>query len=425
MLRILNESLEIIGTIITCTSISLSRRFCDVGSFEIQLPQSACPNFVKDGVYIRFRDFYGIISYVYQDNSYVTIKGYDLKGLLKQRVAFGSKSGAVETVIKEYVAENTEGNRAFPLFCVTEDQARGDEISNEISKTGDKLDNVIKSICEAHKIGYDVFVSGKELCFDVVEPKVKNVTFCKRKNNISTYEYTSDRLNEVNSVYRVLTPSGFKITAEKDGSSWKETCEGGTACFKNGLIYKIEDKLTIGATSGAAKHYFYARLSLSSEKAEIIASSVPPSTQEDSESQFYMFLGWVDDDGNVLNNEVSERIVIVSDDSVSGLLRKEGTLSLSGDNDENAEALTQYLSDNAAQESIEAEILSFDGYKSEWDLGDFVNIKLEAFGEVLTVSRQISEVTEVFESQNHRLSLVFGSPREGILRKIAKGRLKL
>lgn len=425
MLRILNESLEVIGTIPNCTSISLSRRFCDVGSFEIQLLQSICPNFIKDGVYIRFRDFYGIISYFYQDDAYVTIKGYDLKGLLKQRVAFGNKSGAAETVIKAYVSENTEGNRAFPLFCVASDRATGDEISNEIAKAGERLDNVIKNICEAHKIGYDVFVSDGKLCFDVVEPKVKSATFWKRKNNIGAYEYTYDRLNEVNSVYRVLTPSGFKITAKKEGSSWTETCEGGTACFKNGSVYKIEEKLTIGATSSAAKHYFYARLTLGNEKAEIIASNVPPSEQEDSKGQLYMFLGFVDDDGNVLNNEVSERVVIASDDSFSGLLRKEGILSLSGDNDENAEALAQFLSDNAAQESIEAEILSFDGYKSEWNLGDFVNIKLEAFGEILTVSRQISEITEVFESGNHRLSLVFGSLREGILRKIAKGRLKL
>ena len=419
MIRILDENLKVIETVITYTSISWTHRYTDVGSFEMQIPLAHCPVHLKDGVYIRHYDNYGIIRYIHQDNAYISVQGYDLKGLLSCRVAFGSKSGKLETVLKEYVSQNTQGNRSFPLFNIAEDKQSGEDITYNPEGAGERLDNLCKTICEQNGIGYKVYVKDENIYFDMTFPDIKDYTYSKRRNNISEYEYTKDNLDDINCAYQVLKPEGFKLSV--DGN--KITVGTGTACFNNGAVYSVEEEYAnLYSSSGA--HYFYVSCRLSDERVSVFESSVKPSGKPDTSDMLYFYIGHVTD-GKIYDNEVSERIVrVIDNDSYVGHARKEGIIELSGNNDENAQSLDNYLNENKAVENIQASIFDPKNYKKEWQLGDYINVRLDVMGEALTVSRQVSEVTEVFESGNHTVSCVFGNVRESVLRKIIKGRMR-
>lgn len=423
MIRILDENLNVLETITAYTSASWTHRFTDVGSFEVHIPLEKCPALLNQAVYIKHYDNYGIISYLHQDNSYVSIKGYDLKGLLSYRMAFGSKSGKLETVTKEYVTENTQGKRAFPLFSVSEDKQTGDDVTYIIETPGERLDNLCKNLCEQYGIGYTIYVKDKQILFDTVSPTVRDYTYSKRRNNINSYEYTKDKLNDINCAYRVLTPSGFKMIPDEDDINGV-TIEPGVACYKDGYVAKITEEHRFGVLN-TRPYYFYVSYNPSTKNVTVNTSStLTPEKMAASTSPLYFYIGCLTT-GVVSENNVSSRIIrVIDNDTLVGLERKEGIVSFGKNNAENAETLNKYLTENKEVENIQAGILDPSNYRKEWELGDYINIRIDVMGETLTVSRQVSEITEVFEPGNHTVSCVFGNVRESIIRKLMKGRLK-
>lgn len=69
------------------------------------------------------------------------------------------------------------------------------------------------------------------------------------------------------------------------------------------------------------------------------------------------------------------------------------------------------------KESISAEAL----YKTGWYLGDYVQVVVEAFGETLSVKKQITEVKEVYEQGNTSIVPVFGEKKASVIKRLIKG----
>ena len=81
------------------------------------------------------------------------------------------------------------------------------------------------------------------------------------------------------------------------------------------------------------------------------------------------------------------------------------------------------MSGKNATETITADVLSLTDYQTVWNLGDYVKIKIYLFGQAMTVSRQITEIDEVYEPNNIKVTPVFGKQKDNIIRKLQKGRM--
>lgn len=99
-----------------------------------------------------------------------------------------------------------------------------------------------------------------------------------------------------------------------------------------------------------------------------------------------------------------------------GLERKETFTTF---NEEIEQNIADSFSD--AKESISAETLQSNLYNVDWFLGDFVQVIVSAFGETLSVKKQITEITEVYERGNVKIKPIFGEKQENIIKRIIKG----
>jgi hypothetical protein len=203
MIKIYNKNLVTQTVITDYISAIWTKKFYDVGNFEMHLAVNNphLSYLVEDSI-IYNNGKYGVILYKQQTYNDVKILGCDLKGLMALRKVAGNKNGNVETVIKNYVADSTSGSRAFDLFSLKTNQNRGATINWAIDGLS-MLDIELKKICEANNIGYDVTVESNLLKFDILQgtDRTNEVTFSVDFKNIGDFDYSKDLLNSVNTVY--------------------------------------------------------------------------------------------------------------------------------------------------------------------------------------------------------------------------------
>lgn len=119
--------------------------------------------------------------------------------------------------------------------------------------------------------------------------------------------------------------------------------------------------------------------------------------------------------------EESQYIEKVSETDYSGFLRREDYIEASGEELEDIQDRgLAHLKEKAAAETIEAEANTKLKYKEDWDLGDYVTIKVDVLGETMVMEKQITEVTEVYEHSNVYAAPVFGNKKDNIIKKILK-----
>jgi len=328
MIKIYDKLLTPLCVLTKATSIQWTKRFYDVGSFELHLtPNDANLKYIKENHFISHNDNCGIILYLEQTPQDVKICGYDLKGLLKIRKCEGAKTGNAETVIKSFVSENlisaTDSKRNIPNFANAPNQNRGDTVDWVCEDL--KLDVEINKICLLSELGYDVKLINNEFVFDVIEgiDRTKNqsavppVMFCKQFKNISDFEYIKDASTAVNTVY-------------------------------------------VGTTE-------------------------------------------------------------IYDSVYTGLERREGIEQSDGTEDEIRTKGKAILKEKAIKENISAETNHRLKYKTDWNLGDYVTLKVDVFGETLLLDKQITEVEEIYERGNISIKPTFGEVKESIIKRLLKG----
>lgn len=201
------------GDICDCISLEYEKFFNGVGTFTAELPVST-----------RFRDNLEVNSVLMLDSGdalivknikttldKITLTGYDLNGLLCDRLTLTDKedgcdtqAGASETIIKHFVSANLvncelDPNRNLPRFGIAEDKGRGLPGDNAMPRL-QNVQELVTEICGAAKLGWRISVDGSSgndkpiFVFDVAEQTDRSVNqsernrviFSAQMHNVST-----------------------------------------------------------------------------------------------------------------------------------------------------------------------------------------------------------------------------------------------
>ena len=201
------------GDICDCISLEYEKFFNGVGTFTAELPVST-----------RFRDKLEVNSVLMLDSGdalivknikttldKITLTGYDLNGLLCDRLTLTDKedgcdtqAGASETIIKHFVSVNLvncelDPNRNLPRFGIAEDKGRGLPGDNAMPRL-QNVQELVTEICGAAKLGWRISVDGNAgndkpiFVFDVAEQTDRSVNqsernrviFSAQMHNVST-----------------------------------------------------------------------------------------------------------------------------------------------------------------------------------------------------------------------------------------------
>ncbi len=166
-----------LGTICDAIEWNYTKRFCGAGTFSLTIPRTSlfasqidvgCMLALINNEEINGENRYEgfIVKNVLRNNDTVKITGYDLNGLLLDRLTLAetqdgkdAQNGATETIVKHYVAancvESADADRNFPGLEIAEDKGRGlvnDAASPRLSRVSD----VINDILGAAGMGYRI-----------------------------------------------------------------------------------------------------------------------------------------------------------------------------------------------------------------------------------------------------------------------------
>lgn len=186
---VLNQDFERIGIIDEYVSNIWRRSFSEIGDFELYLGanENVIELLQKNRYLVRSCDIKiidGVTSYKkvmiiknmqlvtdVENGDYLTITGRELKFLLHQRIVWSQTSltGTVEDGIRQLVTENaispTDENRKIPNLILADAIGLTDKIEKQI--TGDNLDQAIVEICKTFNIGWDMYISGGKIVFEL------------------------------------------------------------------------------------------------------------------------------------------------------------------------------------------------------------------------------------------------------------------
>lgn len=421
MIRILDESFNILLTVPYHTSVMWTKRFTEGGSFSLSLPVDFETDIDLIDKIIRYNDNYGIIRYINITSTSTEIKGYDLKGILAMRQAEKkSYSGNIETVIKNIVWDNTRGNRTFPNFQMAQNQQRGDSITYEIAAY-DSVENVLKDICTQYNVGYDITVDNKKMRFDVVFPKTADITYSERKKNITDYQYTYDKLDGATLIKNHGSADEVDIeVANQQKATWSVSVRG-KVCFPDGSIEDVDLTHSVAASTNSL--YVYCYLSGNNTALQI--------TKNKETDSKYVLVGVLipSTENNLTTISIitystgNEYVSYIGETEPTGFKRNELSMELSDTTTKIKTEINKKLFEDIPDENITASLLAKEDYKKEWNLGDFIKVKVYIMGQALTLTKQITEIEEIYEPNNIQINPTFGQNKDNIIRKIIKGRL--
>lgn len=94
----------------------------------------------------------------------------------------------------------------------------------------------------------------------------------------------------------------------------------------------------------------------------------------------------------------------------------------SDDVDEIDDAGLAFLEENKNKETIEGVVNSKYKYGEDWDLGDYVTLRVDVLGQTLYLDKQIVSVTETYQhSTGATVSVVFGTAKDNVIKRLIKG----
>lgn len=416
MIRVLDDDFNLLETISKYISIKHISRFTESGSFTLVLQIGRKYENIKRGNLVLHDGKYGIIEYIKQTESELTVSGYDLKAVTMYRIAdIKDYSGKAETVIKSILSDNTAEERNFKHFNIVSSQGRGKDITRKITEL-QTVENQLKLACEDASVGYDVTVNNKQMYFDVCIPQTVDIIYSMRFKNISSYEYTLDALQEKNTaVFQTPKISGFGFSKYNSGSG-RVWLTSGTVYFKNGECYTESNDFEVPARVNEDYKYIYAYFSILDG---LSGCTVRNKITQDTDKNLYELLG-------TLTFENSVPTALTKPPDVQYTLFRGSKTNLTGfERKETSSKIDDYadkLKTNQATETAVAEILSSDDYRNKWNLGDYVTLRVDVLGERIAFTRQITEVEETYNSKGYHITPTFGTQQDNILRKLIKGR---
>ncbi len=204
-----NGKFECFDVLTRVKSILWTKRFTDVGSFEMELPASS----LQIGDIIHRGEHSGYVCRIVEDYSTVKVYGYDLKGLLNQRYILPpySYSGSAESIIKTIAAEVlTSNERAVEGLTVESISNNNGDVT--VSGENTMASELVKKICETNELGYDIEFSETGLIFKTLTPtdKSKEIIFSRKHGNVENISYTKESFNSANVIYYTIDNDGVK-----------------------------------------------------------------------------------------------------------------------------------------------------------------------------------------------------------------------
>lgn len=269
-----------VGTICDAIEWDYTKRFCGAGTFSLTIPRTSlgAPQIEvgcmlalvnKDEPDNSDKKYEGfIVKDILRKNDTIKITGYDLNGLLIDRITLAetedgkdAQSGATETIVKHYVAancaESADADRNFPGFETAPDRGRGlvnDAASPRLSRVSD----VVNDILGAAGMGYRIYPDFRR----VDKPAIV----------FEVYEEVN-RTDEQSTNPRVIFSYGHKNIAEMTRETGVTADRNTFYCEYNGGYVTRYDKNDKKSAEQAAKYSGYGRreeyLELSCELAEV------------------------------------------------------------------------------------------------------------------------------------------------------------
>ena len=257
------------GDINDAISLEYELFFCGVGTFTLELPLTTpfAAELVENNLlYLREDDVCFIIKNVKRTSDKITVVGYDLNGMLLDRLTMerdsgveGTEgkdciSGSTEACVKHFVAYNMisspDNIRNYPRLAVAEDLGRGIESDSDLVGK-ECVEDVVRTLCEGAMLGYRVRLelhdSSTEplLIFDVYEREDHTADQSERNRVIF-----SEGLYNLTDIERETG-----ITAEKN-ALWCDT--GG----QNMFVYKTDESGAVFNPVGWDRREEYMSLSV-------------------------------------------------------------------------------------------------------------------------------------------------------------------
>jgi hypothetical protein len=368
-IRIITPNFELLGEIDNYTSLQFTRRWSDVGEFELHVNRymQHADKLQKNNLIILGgqTNKVGIIKHreiALDENGKSTenwvIKGPTLKGVLSQRItlppsttAYDNKQGDAETVMKHYVENNAvnpaDVNRIIPNLIIADNQERGPTVSwqSRFKNLADEL----SSISLSSGVGWTVYldIQQKTWVFDVAEGRDLTVDqsvnppviFSPEFDSLKTQHFIESQLNYKNYAY---------VAGQGEGVDRRV--------------------VNIGDSTGLD------RIELFVDARDIEETMDVTTTDENG-------------------NETTTTEPRPEQDIINDLI------------DRGNQALAEY----ATELSLEGEILTNSPFKYEqdYDLGDIVTIQNKGWG--VTMNSRITEIKETYEPDGFSLEATFGN----------------
>lgn len=209
------------------------KKFCGVGPFELVLPAVYSGiNFNLNEILIADGEAF-IIKRVQSDEEHITISGYDLNGILLDRITVAMSedgkdrvSGSTETIVKHFVDANCvsseDTKRNFPGLMIAEDLERG-IADDAASPRFECVADVITDILSAQKMGWRIspVITGsysESMVFDVYKATNSTVGFSYNHANVKSIKSSQSNIDMKNTLYCELD-DGTVQTYSKSSSS--------------------------------------------------------------------------------------------------------------------------------------------------------------------------------------------------------------
>lgn len=212
---ILDKNLLIVGIADAYKSIIWDKKYNDIGECELYMP--ATPEafeMLKMGYYIARNDDDMVcrikliqLNTDAEEGNYLIVKGFDAKGLLDQRVIWGTAtaSGNKEEFMRELVKASVIDSGILDRKMLKENgdqliylgEAAGfpDALSEQVSYKN--IGEAIRNYCASSEWGYRLILKNSAFLFEIYkgEDKAQSVIFSEDYENINTTSYVEDFTN--------------------------------------------------------------------------------------------------------------------------------------------------------------------------------------------------------------------------------------
>jgi len=218
MIRILDADTNLIAEIDVFDSLEWNRNFYGVGIFNLQLSYNApyATELQKNRLLMLNNETnkVGIIKQIKYSQSgneeKLTVTGYELKGILKQRITIppagtshqSFTSAKAETVMKDMVEHNclNIAGMEFDNLNITTDQSRGTTLTlkTRYKKLADEIEKIGRISELGHIITLNTLTNKWDFEILVTTDKSASVFFSPDFNNLEKQDYINSDINSSN-----------------------------------------------------------------------------------------------------------------------------------------------------------------------------------------------------------------------------------